>query len=173
MALGRVRCWAWCRPPVPILASRVLSRGRHLLLCFLCLFGWARATPGRFAGEMLPLEIQLCRSAHELFGALPETFACIPHRRSFLGRTQRRDGGTCNQVGLWVYQGGRWWLVMKSLSLDGGHPGRADRARLDRHGVTPPVLERLERATTFLLLQAPARWDLDPPYKVWPQTERK
>ncbi len=122
---------------------------------------------------MLPIEIQLCQSAHQVFGALPETFAWIPHRQSFLGKTCRREGGTCNQVGLWVYQGGRWWLVMKSLALDGGRPSRGDMDRLKRHGVLSSSLERLDRSLMFLLPSAPIQWELDPPYKIWVQTEHK
>lgn len=118
-------------------------------------------------GPITPLEIELCRAAQKVFGQLPEQIATTRQSDTWLGETQRRDGGTCNQYALWARPKNQWVVVFKNLSLDGRRPNPSERAQLDRYGLNSKTIQSLQEQRVILLDKAPASWDLDIPYKVW------
>jgi len=113
------------------------------------------------------MEIDLCRAAQKTFGERPEQFATLRQANIWLGETQRRNGGTCNQYALWARPEKKWILVFQNLSLDGRRPNPSERSQLDRYGLTSESIQRLQERRVMLLDKAPDHWDLDIPYKVW------
>lgn len=113
------------------------------------------------------IEIELCKAAQKTFGAPPEQLATLRQGDTWLGETQRRNGGTCNQYGLWARSDKKWTLILKNLSLDGSRPNPSERAKVNRYGFTSETMKRLQERRVILVDVAPASWDLDIPYKVW------
>ena len=115
-------------------------------------------------------DIQLCQAARKQFGELPERCASLRQGPNLFGETQRRNGGTCNQYGLWVWRQNGWVLVFQNLSLDGRQPTPKEQARLNQFQITSEVIRSMQKRTYIILDKAPAQWDLDVPYKIAPSS---
>lgn len=116
---------------------------------------------------MTKIDIQLCQAARKQFGELPERCASLRQGPNLFGETQRRNGGTCNQYGLWAWRRNGWVLVVQNLSLDGHQPTPQEQARLKQFQITSEVIRSLQKCTYIVLDKPPAQWDLDIPYKIW------
>lgn len=139
-------------------------------LCFLLLvsMGW-RATAESDSHQMTEPESGLWRSAIQHFSKSPETMSVVVEdsRRTF-GETDRREGGTCRQYGLWICRDGRWILVLESLSLDSKSLSNSQSQRLVKFGCTPQVRRKLSEQCFMVVDEMPERWDLDIGYRIRP-----